>query len=699
MVSQHASSSPTFTRSIIAIVIFAVSLLAAGPALAASVTLAWDPNDPTPDGYRVFARRSGEAYNYSQPDWQGSAVTCTLTSLADQTDYYFVVRAYAGSLESADSAEVHYTAAASTNAAPVATNDSYSVAEGGTLTRTATTGVLANDSDPDGDTLSATRLSGPSNGTLTLAANGSFTYVHNGSETHSDSFTYRLSDSAGSTDTATVSITVSAVNDAPTADAGSNRSVSEGQSVTLDGSGSSDPEGSSLTYLWAQTSGTTVSLSSANAVRPSFTAPAVDSAGAILVFRLTVSDGSGASSSDFCQVAVNDVPDNTGSTPADPSTLDSDGDGILDSQDTDDDNDGMPDSWEALFGLSTTVNDADADADGDGISNYDEYRAGLDPDDSGVGTAPNQPQPLSPAASATVDTMPTLSTRAYADSDGDAHIATQWQIYDNDSGDCLLDVISDRRLTQLSVPMMLLDADLTCRWRLRYFDSGGKASAWSTVRYFTTQAAANDLDGDGIPDDQELTDVSVDTSHAATTADTITPTQINVASSQTTAVVEQAAIVNPAAFDVDETAPDSLPTGMIAYRLGLDEVGAEVQVTITLSAAAPANAAWVKYDAVTGWQSCSKHFVFSADRRSVTLTVQDGGFGDADGVANGIIVDPSGPTTTDASVSTASTSDGGGGGGGGCFISATCVDTPGAVFVRCWRWIRTQTEWLAALLP
>ena len=55
---------------------------------------------------------------------------------------------------------------------------------------------------------------------------------------------------------------------------------------------------------------------------------------------------------------------------------------------------------------------------------------------------------------------------------------------------------------------------------------------------------------------------------------------------------------------------------------------------------APSNINWYKYDPVNGWQDYSAHAPFSADMKSVTLELKDGDYGDADGVANGIIVDP-----------------------------------------------------------
>ena len=78
-------------------------------ASAADVTLAWDANDPAPEGYRIFVRESGSAYDYSTPAWQGAGVTGNVTGLAEETMYAFVVRAYVGDLESPDSDEVVYT--------------------------------------------------------------------------------------------------------------------------------------------------------------------------------------------------------------------------------------------------------------------------------------------------------------------------------------------------------------------------------------------------------------------------------------------------------------------------------------------------------------------------------------------------------------------------------------------------------------
>ena len=106
---------------------------------------------------------------------------------------------------------------ANTNDVPVAAADSYTLAEGGVLQTTAETGVLANDVDVDaGDQLTATLITGPTRaGNFTLNTDGSFSYRHNGSETRSDSFTYALSDGTVTLPATTVSLAITAVNDAP----------------------------------------------------------------------------------------------------------------------------------------------------------------------------------------------------------------------------------------------------------------------------------------------------------------------------------------------------------------------------------------------------------------------------------------------------------------------------------------------------
>jgi Ca2+-binding RTX toxin-like protein len=95
------------------------------------------------------------------------------------------------------------------NHAPVANADSFTTSFNTVLTRTAATGVLANDSDQDGNSLTVSSLTNPSHGTLQLFTDGSFTYTPFSNYSGSDSFTYFAFDGiANSTSAATVSLTV-----------------------------------------------------------------------------------------------------------------------------------------------------------------------------------------------------------------------------------------------------------------------------------------------------------------------------------------------------------------------------------------------------------------------------------------------------------------------------------------------------------
>jgi len=111
---------------------------------------------------------------------------------------------------------VTVNAAEPTNAAPVALADSYSTNEDVALAVVGP-GVLGNDTDGDNNPLTATLVTGPSHGELTLNADGSFTYTPNANYNGTDSFAYRANDGAADSAPVTVDLTVTAVNDAPAA--------------------------------------------------------------------------------------------------------------------------------------------------------------------------------------------------------------------------------------------------------------------------------------------------------------------------------------------------------------------------------------------------------------------------------------------------------------------------------------------------
>jgi hypothetical protein len=91
--------------------------------------------------------------------------------------------------------------------APVAQPDSYAVDQGRTLLVDAP-GVLGNDADIDGDTLTAELVTGPATGTFSLAADGGFTWTPPASSTAADSFTYRAVGAGVGSAPVTVALTI-----------------------------------------------------------------------------------------------------------------------------------------------------------------------------------------------------------------------------------------------------------------------------------------------------------------------------------------------------------------------------------------------------------------------------------------------------------------------------------------------------------
>lgn len=105
-----------------------------------------------------------------------------------------------------DSATVNVTVL-NVNDPPVANDNTYTINQDIVL-NVATPGLLGNDSDIDGDALTANLVSSPSHGSVSLAANGSFSYTPAPHFAGTDSFTYRAFDGLANSNTATVSITV-----------------------------------------------------------------------------------------------------------------------------------------------------------------------------------------------------------------------------------------------------------------------------------------------------------------------------------------------------------------------------------------------------------------------------------------------------------------------------------------------------------
>ena len=143
-------------------------------------------------------------------------------------------------------------------------------------------------------------------------------------------------------------------NKPPVALAGSDQSVKRNATVTLDGSGSTDPDGDALAYRWMQTSGTPVTLSSSTSGKATFAAP--NQSGS-LSFSLVASDGKIDSSADSVSVTVQ----NTAPTAVSASAM-SAGSGSMATLDGtasfDPDGDPLTFTWTQLSGPQVTINTA-----------------------------------------------------------------------------------------------------------------------------------------------------------------------------------------------------------------------------------------------------------------------------------------------------------------------------------------------------
>ncbi|MDW8239500.1 MAG: tandem-95 repeat protein [Acidobacteriota bacterium] len=228
------------------------------------------------------------------------------------------------------------------NRPPDAVNDSYGATEDTTLVVGAMSGVLSNDTDPDGDLLTVTStgaINTARGGTVMMNANGSFSYSPPANYCGQDSFAYTISDGRGGTDTATVTVNVTCVNDPPDA-VNDNASTNEDTPVTINVlSNDTDVDGNPLSVTGASDpprGSVTINGNGTITYTPDANLCGQDS------FTYTISDGRGGTDTATVTVnvvCVNDPPvandDTTGTNEGTPVVInvlsnDSDVDGNLD---------------------------------------------------------------------------------------------------------------------------------------------------------------------------------------------------------------------------------------------------------------------------------------------------------------------------------------------------------------------------------
>ena len=190
------------------------------------------------------------------------------------------------------------------DAPPVANNESYSTVEDTPLT-IGTLGILNNDLDVDFDPVSALLVNTTIRGTLSLNANGSFTYTPNSNYFGSDSFTYRATDGMATGNTATVTITITSVNDVPLPGNDMTNTLEDTSVIISVLANDIEIENSALAITSTSTTNGTALISGTNIV---FTPSTNFNGTADLSY--TVSDGTNSATSSVAVtvVPVNDVP-------------------------------------------------------------------------------------------------------------------------------------------------------------------------------------------------------------------------------------------------------------------------------------------------------------------------------------------------------------------------------------------------------
>ena len=165
-----------------------------------TLTFIFDPDATIPDGVTLTDQGNN------------TAVISWTPAEGETGDFVFTVLVIddgSPTMSDSETFTITVSEAEDPNEAPVAVADSYSVETGGELTTTASTGVLQNDTDGDGDSLTAVLVSTVANGTLNWSSDGSFTYTPDSSFEGTDSFVYKAND--GEADSSQVTVTLSVV--------------------------------------------------------------------------------------------------------------------------------------------------------------------------------------------------------------------------------------------------------------------------------------------------------------------------------------------------------------------------------------------------------------------------------------------------------------------------------------------------------
>jgi len=185
--------------------------------------------------------------------------------------------------------------------------------------------------------------------------------------------------------------------------------------------------------------------------------------------------------------------------------------------------------------------------------------------------------------------------------------------------------------------------------------------------YVSTQTATGVISGlaiwrvipTGVPAGQEAPEGTVEGDLAVKSLGVTGDKAIGVSPGDTHTFVEYLESIDPDDVEEQSNRPDRLPFGLVRFRLKATSQDGTATAVVHFSEAAPKGSKWYRYDPIKGWHDYSEYATFSGDRTSVTLEFADGGYGDADRMVNGYILEPGGVGLPKDSSS---------GGGSSCFV-------------------------------
>ncbi len=250
----------------------------------------------------------------------------------------------------------------------------------------------------------------------------------------------------------------------------------------------------------------------------------------------------------------------------------------------------------------------------------------------------------------TVDSLtPELTCESIDTASGRMNPDGLWQISTNPDfpADALvLEVTKDSNPETLNVPMFVLKSETTYYIRVNA-DTGTNALVWMPALSIITPADVTERTN-GIP--VILYDPDLDVNNNGTDdmdedivslKDVVDGVDLGIEPSDGAEITMIDAVDPMGIEDSAGDRPDEIPFGLISFKIELDPGVEAADLIVYFSVRASDDALWYKYDPINSWRVFTDA-VFSETRMSVTLSIEDGGEFDADGLKNGVIIDPSG---------------------------------------------------------